>query len=236
VEPVPETSQALALLHGYGDELDVELRELGAAVLRIVPECVGMSLALLREGLTFTLVAGHSEVGRLDPLQHIAGTPDVDPATVEEVPEASPGPLDERRWLAFARGQAVAGVRSSLTLPILEGQDVVATLNLYAATEDAFEGRTGALAQAAGALESEAVANADLSFSTRLSAAATPMRLEDQGIVDGAVGLLAGELRTDLDSAARRLRDAAARAGVNVVQLARVLWRLPAQGGQRHRD
>ena len=205
MEPVPETTQALALLLGYGDELDAELHELSVAVLRVVPDCVGMSLSLLREGLTFTLVVSDSEVARLDALQYLAGGPEAGAVTAEE---------------------SVTAVRSTLSLPITDGTDVVASLNLYASTVDAFDGRTAELARAVGGLESGIVANADLSFSTRLSAAATPVRLEDEGIVERVADLLARRLGTDVDVAAARLREAAARAGINVVQLARALWRL----------
>jgi GAF domain-containing protein len=216
VEPVPETTQALALLLGYGDELDAELHELSVAVLQIVPDCVGMSLGLLREGLTFTLVASDSEVARLDALQYLAEGREPDSAPTEEGLPSVPS----------AGEPAVPGVRSTLSLPIIDGTEVVASLNLYASTVDAFDGRTAELARAVGGLESGIVANADLSFSTRLSAAATPVRLEDQGIVERAADLLAGRLQMDVDAAAARLREAAARAGINVVQLARALWRL----------
>ena len=214
MEPVPETSQALALLLGYGDELDAELRELSVAVLRIVPDCVGMRLGLLREGLTFTLVSSDSEVAGLDTLQYLAGGPDPVPTG------------DDATAVPSAPEPSLAGVRSTLSLPITDGAEVVASLNLYASTDNAFDGRTTELARAVGGLESGIVANADLSFSTRLSAAATPVRLEDQGVVERAAGLLAGRLETDLDAAAARLHEAAARAGINVVQLARALWRL----------
>jgi hypothetical protein len=216
VEPVPETTQALALLLGYGDELDAELRELSVAVLEIVPECVGRSLGLLREGLTFTLVASDSEAAQLDALQYLAEGREPDSVPTGEGLPSVPS----------AGEPAVAGVRSSLSLPIIDGTDVVASLSLYAATSDAFDGRAAELARAVGGLESGIVANADLSFSTRLSAAATPVRLEDQGIVERAADLLAGRLQMDVDAAAARLREAAARAGINVVQLARALWRL----------
>jgi hypothetical protein len=67
VEPVPETRQALeAIGVAEGHDLTRTLEEMGRAAEIIVPDLVGLSVALVREQLTFTLVASRAS-GTTDP-------------------------------------------------------------------------------------------------------------------------------------------------------------------------
>ena len=135
--------------------------------------------------------------------------------------------MNEHRWLMYAQASAAAGVRSSLTLPILDGVGVViGTVNLYAAGPEAFVGHHDQLAQALGASAAHAVTNADLSFSTRLEAAQAPQRLADQDDIDIALGIIAGSQDVTIGTAQERLREAAARAGITEGQAARALRRI----------
>ena len=79
------------------------------------------------------------------------------------------------------------------------------------------------LISAGTAVSQRAVTNADLSFSTRLDAAAAPQQMRDRIEIETATGLLAARSGTDLEVAQRLLREAAVRAGVPVVLVARVL-------------
>ena len=132
-------------------------------------------------------------------------------------------PLDEGRWLLFARTSAAVGVASSLSLPILRDGQVIGGINLYASTANAFTGHHDKLADALGASASEVVTNADLSFATRLRAARAPAQLRAAQEIETATGLLAARYDQDVDSARARLRDAAARAGVEEALVARLM-------------
>jgi AmiR/NasT family two-component response regulator len=69
----------------------------------------------------------------------------------------------------------------------------------------------------------DAVSNADLAFTTRLEAATTAVRLAEQDELDLAVGIVAARLEVSADEAERLLRQAALRADVALVHLARVV-------------
>ena len=69
----------------------------------------------------------------------------------------------------------------------------------------------------------DAVSNADLAFSTRLEAAATPERLAERDELDLAIGLVAARMQVTPDAAERLLRQAALRADVALPHLARVV-------------
>jgi GAF domain-containing protein len=227
LELVPESREALAEIIKLEDpQLDDELLEMGRVARELVPDLVGLSLSVVNEGVTFTLVAPNSAVAALDAAQYIDGGPCVDVA-------AEPGKvietniddlLDEDRWTVFARSSAAAGVASTLSMSISGGDgQVTGGLNLYASTPGAFAGRHETLAAALGGSAESVVTNADLGFSSRERARQAPGVLLDRARIETAVGILAARYRQDLESARARLLRAARRAGVDPVVVARVL-------------
>jgi hypothetical protein len=226
VEPLPETNAALAELVSFDDpDVDSLLDDLGARARDIVPDLVGLSLSLTSEGLTFTLVSSGSAAAALDSAQYIDGGPCVEVAEgrSDALEATMDDPLDEEQWGLFARVGAAAGVASSLSMPIYRSGTRVGGVNLYASTADAFKGHQDELALVMGATAAEVVSNADLSFSTRLEAAAAPDLLRDRTDIDTAVGILAALRGTDVETARRHLTEAAARAGLAEPVVARIL-------------
>jgi GAF domain-containing protein len=231
VEPIPETLEALDEVQSYLDEgsLEQQLRTTVSRAEQVAPGLVGVSLAFREHGLTFTLIATDEEIATLDAVQYVASGPCVDAVDVGHGIATPDGLLSEQQWQQFARASAAAGVQSTLTLPVLEGDVVVSTVNLYGRTEDTFAGRHEALADVFGAWAPGAIANADLSFATRRTAEKAPTQLRDAAVVDEATGMLAAERGLPLEEARAQLHDAASRAGIPVHRLARVLV-------GRHRD
>jgi GAF domain-containing protein len=225
VKPIPETQQALDELSKGGDtELEDTLLRMGRKAKRIVPECVGLSLALLHDGITLTLVASSDEIAVLDAVQYLDGGPCVQAAHEDQTLSANADDLfSEDRWMMYAQASAAHGVASSLSLPLLHAGRVVGSVNLYASTPDAFEGHHRDLAEVLGSSAASVVVNADLSFATRLEAVEAPQRIVDQNDIDIAVGILAANQGVDVGTAQERLRQAAARAGITERQAARAV-------------
>jgi len=227
MEPVPETLEALGeFLSLEEPDLEQLLEDLGRGAQEIVPELTGLSLGITREQLTFTLVATDAEIAALDAAQYLDGGPcvDVGEDDKDDIHRfRATDPLDEDRWRLFAAATAAHGVASTLSLPVYANGELVGGVNLYAATPDAFIGREEEVASLVGASPTQAITNADLSFSTRLEAAAAPRRLRDLAIIDTAIGLIAADRRIDIEEAKEQLLDAAARAGVLLIQVARVV-------------
>ncbi|HEX2895023.1 MAG TPA: ANTAR domain-containing protein [Marmoricola sp.] len=224
MEPIDETVAAVNEL-GPDGLLD-ELRRRANRAKEVVPDLVGVSIARLDQGLTFTLVASNEEIAILDGIQYVAGGPCVEGALTEEVRQfESQDVLDEARWQMFAGATAARAVRSTLTLPVLRRGAVVGTVNLYGASARAFDDQYDELAQIFGAWAVGAITNADLSFTTRDEAREAPRRIRDHVVVETAIGILAVRLGGDIDAAEDRLREAAARAGVSTFELAREIIR-----------
>lgn len=225
MEPLPETVQAFEKLDRVGfPDAEVALHRLARRALAEVPDCVGLSLTLVEDGITLTMVASSLDVAQIDAMQYLDGGPcveAVDGGLTIEVGDVEP--LDEERWSLFSRSSAAHGVRSTLSLSISDGDSVVGGINLYASAPKAFEGHIDALASTFHAEAASAVKDADLSFSTRLAAAEAPQILAARADVDVAIGMISSERGVDLDGARSELLAAAARAGIPLLQVARAV-------------
>lgn len=228
MEPLPETVAAVQRLAEYGDtDIAVELFRIGREVQEVVPEVVGVSLTLPADEFTFTLVATSEEAQQMDAAQYLDEGPCVDAIHSGDTIETDVSQLlDENKWLMFARASAANGIESTLSLPIVRKGRAIACVNLYASSPDGFVGHHEELAAICRGWAPGAVANADLAFRTRLEAAATPQRMDDQDVVDQAIGMLAATLRMEVADAAERLRQAAIRAGITESQAAKTIIRL----------
>ncbi|MGF9755775.1 GAF and ANTAR domain-containing protein [Microvirga sp. 0TCS3.31] len=225
MEPIPETLEALEEVESYLDEgsLEQQLRTTVSRAEQVAPGLVGVSLAFREHGLTFTLIATDEDIATLDAVQYVASGPCVDAVDLGHGIATPDGLLSEQQWQHFARASAAAGVQSTLTLPVVDGDVVVSTVNLYGRTEDTFTGKHEALADVFGAWAPGAVANADLSFATRRTAEQAPTQLRDTAVVDEATGMLAAERGLSVEDARAQLDDAAHRAGIPVQRLAHVV-------------
>jgi GAF domain-containing protein len=229
LQPLPETRMALSQVGRWTDhDLVEDLARTAHLVEGLVPECVGLSVSLAHEGLTFTMVATSLDVAVLDGVQYAVGGPCVDAVEGDRTIAAgdgSEGLLGEAEWAAFARVSAAHGVQSTLSLPLRRDGRVTGGVNLYASEPDAFAGRHEALAALMGAWAPEVVENADLGFDTRASAKEAPHRLQERFVVDQAAGVVMAERAVDESTARAILADAALRAGESEVRIAEALLR-----------
>ena len=231
MKPIRETIELANELRRYQPDGEVlnYLQDIADRVQVVVPDCVGLSLAWLDCGVAFTLVATDEEIAVLDAVQYLAGGPCVDAVADGQgkgIGVHQQDLLDEGSWQYFSQATAARAIRSTLTLPLTQDGVVVGSANLYAASDQAFEGHEDEIAMIFGASASHIVRNADLSFSTRRAAERSPESAKAQGLVDVAVGIIAESLKLDPDTAAQRLMEAAKRAGISREKFARALVNL----------
>jgi hypothetical protein len=127
MEPIPESEAALDEYLSFGDvDIRDQLLEFGQRARSIVPELVGLSLTVVEDGVTFTLVASDERAAAIDLTQYVDGGPCQEGMENGEVIQVDINDLfDEQRWLSYARASAAHGVASSLSLPILEDGEPV---------------------------------------------------------------------------------------------------------------
>ena len=229
MKPIPQTIEALAEVGRASDGpgLLAMLQEVGDAISAVVPDCVGLSIAWSRHGVTFTLVASDEEIAVFDSLQYLEDGPCVRAIDIGTgVATNHQDLMDEEAWRDFAEVTAARGIRSTLTFPIKERGRIVGSANLYGASEHAFEGQHDELARILGGWAPGAVRNADLAFTTLETARSAPASLRAEGVISKAMGLLMGRRQVDAATARQSLEDAAQRAGIRPEQLASALLRL----------
>jgi GAF domain-containing protein len=229
LEPLPETNDALRSIGAWSEHDLLDEMTLSARLVEgVVPSVVGLSVSLVREDLTFTMVSSSPQIAALDGTQYAFGGPCVDAvhedATLAAGKDAS-GLLSEDRWATFARIGAAHGILSTLSMPVHTDGRVTGGVNFYASTSDAFDGHHDELAAIMGAWAPGAVRDADLEFSTRAAAERAPQRLEDRSVLDQATGVVMAERHVDEETARSVLADAASRAGVADVDVARAVIR-----------
>ncbi len=194
------------------DDVEGLLRVIEGWAVKSVPECVALSVTLLDEDLTFTLV---------DPATSPRGArPDRGAGVFPRPVETTAGhALDEGGWAEMARERAFSGIASTVCLPVVEHGRAVLNIDLYASTAHAFRDRVDGLVAALGAWQAGAVTNADLGFETLRRAEAAPERLREQRLFDVAVGLVAARVGVTTNDAVDLLAAAAEVAGLPRAQV-----------------
>lgn len=210
MEPIPESTRADDWFGPFlldDEELLPRLRELGRELVARVPAAVGLSISLIEHEVTFTVASSAPQVLVLDAVQYVDDGPCLAAMRDDTVLSWADDDAEER-WRVFSSASAAAGVRSTLSLPIVRDGAVIGGFNLYAASTDAFDGRHDEIAELLGAWADGATTNADLSFSTRDRARMAPQELRDQTRLALAAALLARAVPCDQDVALDRLRQA----------------------------
>lgn len=216
VEPIPETREILtALSMTGGRDLLRPMQQQAERVVAEVPGCVGLSVAMMEEGLTFTWLATADRLRSLDAAQYLESGPcEVAAIDGDEVEIADV--LDEERWRLMALASAAQGVRSSLSMPLRGPDGPIGSLNLYGGEPRTFTGKERQVASMFGADLEAAVLNADLAMASRRRAEESVQILHERDTIDIAVGILADRHDIPLEEARERLLRAAERADAPV--------------------
>lgn len=226
MEPIPESVEAAAMLRPFTTSPDLlgPLTRSAELVQGFVPSLYGVSLGALEGGVSFTVVASSAEVAALDGVQYLNGGPCVDGGNQDRVRTYHAGdPTNEAAWALFARSAAAHGIASTLTLPITDLDRVTGSVNLFASSAQAFDSHHTIIAAIFGAWAAGAVSNANLGLDTLRVSQRAPEVLRAQDIINQAVGILTVRRNVNPEVARDSIADAATRAGVEDVEIARLV-------------
>lgn len=231
MDPIPQTVRLLASLDAMTEsDLTATLRRMALDAALLVPSVVALSLTVGEHGLTLALIASEELMTGLDGVEHVVAGPWV-ASTRPDTQDAVADVLSEERWAQHAHAASWNGVRTTLTLPLGAPGTLTGALTLYATTPGAFAGREAELRKALGVHGGVAVLNGDVPFRSLADAQEALERLEDHDMVERAVGFVAATRRVGIAEARTLLRDAALRAAVDLVVLARAVLHVPEGGG-----
>jgi GAF domain-containing protein len=129
----------------------------------------------------------------------------------------------DERWPEFARAALDHGIRSTLSLPLVVGDQSLGALNLYATTESAFsEGhQQGAASFATQA--SVVLANAQAYWDARALTEQLNEAMQSRAVIEQAKGIVMAQSHVDADTAFGMLRRASQRSNRKLRDVAREL-------------
>lgn len=199
------------------------LEHLGRTVEEVsaaVPACLGLGVARIDQANSCTITVSDEAIAVLEAVQYLEAGPEVDAPSRWQWGETSLAAVDGRGSL-YVAATAAAGVRSILTLPVIENEVTIGAVRVYAGLERAFEGRADEVARMVdGGGVAELVIDSAATLMARRLAERSPLSLRAQGALNRAIGALTLHLDTDVTTAYERLVDAAQRAGTGVDRLA----------------
>jgi GAF domain-containing protein len=215
---VQRLEQAVGLAPVSGAQLEAAIDR----VIRLVPDLVGLSVTLFYQQIPFTVTATSLQARQLDAVQYLFDGPCVRAAQSGETTRI-PDVLDEQRWQKYAQFAALSGVRSSLSVPLMAAGHVRGAVNLYAADAASFDDSADFVSVVLSGRPGQATLNADLGFTTRVTASQLPANEERLRSLNLAIGLIMQNNGWDAEQAEGRLRRAADLAGCEVTLFARLL-------------
>ena len=179
---------ALVVTAASLDELLVGIAELTAGA---VPAAVSASVALTAPAWSGHAIAVDERAARLEALQRQDGAgPGPDAQQAACAIEA--GDLrTERRWPAFARGAAAAGVLAVRAVPMLVRDGApIGVLTVYGATPDAFDPADRTLAERIAGFATVALTGTMRSYDDTVLSARLRQALVSRSAIDQAIGIV----------------------------------------------
>jgi GAF domain-containing protein len=113
---------------------------------------------------------------------------------------------DDPRWREFGQRVAQLGVHSALSLPLRTADSVIGALNVYAHPQGAFDERAAQLGETFARPAAVAVQNAQVLAQARRLTVQLQAALDDQVVIERAVGVLMSRGGLTATEAHQRLR------------------------------
>lgn len=113
---------------------------------------------------------------------------------------------DPIRWPAFESAAKGSGVKTSLSIPLVTGDDRFGSLNMYSTSRRAFDDRAHALSTALAEQASATVHNAQLYWTTRALVDQLQEALSSRAMIDQAKGIVMARHLLNADAAFDILR------------------------------
>jgi GAF domain-containing protein len=201
------------------EDLDATLQRVADLALHEVDDCDLAGITLLRDSKPITAVFTDPEAPEIDTAQYASGSgPCLDAFRTGRVLQIADTALDDR-WPEFCTRAAAAGVRSTLSLPLVVGDASLGALNLYSREANGFSEHATALVFAAQA--AVVLANSQAYWAAHHLSSQLETALSSRAAIEQAKGILMATrgvdpdtafelLRTESNTTNRKLRDVAA--------------------------
>ncbi|MGC1210911.1 MAG: GAF and ANTAR domain-containing protein [Micromonospora sp.] len=181
--------------------LDEMLRRVAELANQTIPGTRDVSVTLVRDGAAQTAVSTGELARDLDEWQYAYGRGPCFDASASGDSLSIPDMAVEERWPAWAAKASEAGVGSSLSIGLPIQEAVVGALNIYGASEHAFDADAIAVAERFGAYAAVALSNANLYDTATTLAQQMQEAMRGRAVIEQAKGIIMGERRCSPDEA-----------------------------------
>jgi GAF domain-containing protein len=219
-DPIRESLAALSRFF-VGDSTmgDTLQRVIDLAVVA-VPPAAYTGITMLVDDVVTTSVFSDAEVAEIDEAQYQAGTGPCLDAFRDGVVNVIPSTGRDVRWPEFSRRALDHGIRSSLSLPLLVGDDSVGALNFYSRKEDGFSDEDQQNGQTFAVQAAVVLANAQAYWDARSLGERLTDAMHSRAAIEQAKGILMAQRRCDAAEAFNILAAASQRANRKLREIA----------------
>jgi GAF domain-containing protein len=222
--PSEESLIALAGIRVGEQSLDKTLRQ----VLDLVCVALGRGdeggITLLEREGPRTAVATSAEAVRVDSTQYVSdeGGPCLEAYRQQQTFRID-STTDDQRWPEFSQAAAGAGIRCTLSAPLVVGGDGLGAMNIYRHQTGGFSAADEALATSFASYASVALANARDYWRTQRLAGQLEEAMATRGVIEQAKGVLMASQGYSADQAFQVLVTTSQRGHVKLHDVARDL-------------
>jgi len=176
-----------------------------------VPPAAYTGISMLVDDRVTTSVFSDPDVVEIDQAQYNAGTGPCLDAFRDGKVYRIPSTEHDERWPEFCRTALQYGIQSTLSLPLLVGDDSVGALNLYSRGEDAFSEEDQQHAETFALQAAVVLANAQAYWDARTLSERLTEAMRSRAVIEQAKGILMAQSHAGPERAFDMLRIASQR-------------------------
>jgi GAF domain-containing protein len=186
-----------------------------------VPPAAYTGISMLVDDRATTSVFSDPEVSEIDQAQYAAGTGPCLNAFRDGKVYRIPSTERDERWPEFCRTALQHGIQSTLSLPLLVGEDSVGALNFYSRGEDAFSEDDQEYGEAFALQAAVVLANAQAYWDARTLSERLSDAMRSRADIEQAKGILMAQSKVGPERAFDMLRIASQRENRKLREIAR---------------
>jgi GAF domain-containing protein len=187
------------------------LSQVASSAVRAIPGADGVGVTLLKvdrpDNMVQALASSHPFVAEIDDIQYSVLQEGPCITAARERRTVRSGSLGgESMWPRFGPRVGRLGIHSALSLPLLLGDGVVGSINVYARDKNAFGDHAAELGELFAAPAAVAVHNAQILAQAQALTSQLQAALSSRPVIDQAIGILRGRSGGTSDEAFAKLR------------------------------
>lgn len=214
--------------------LRARLETIAGMAVRLLEPCDSASIALLLEGRSTTVAITDHVALEVDLVQYRTHEGPCLDAVGEQGHVVRIDLLDNSTtYRRMAPGALDIGVNSVLSVPFYDGSTVIGSLNLYSRRRDGFDAACEAAARPFAEAASEAVVGGNLHTAAQELLAGIVSAMEDESLINQAIGLIMHRKACTVDAARRILEGRVRASGGAAADEARAVLHDPDRIGPR---